>query len=878
VGAIAALLALAGPSLATAQQPNLPSLLTAPTPELSALLAGAHGTVRAVVSLRTSPVLEAASSTPLRQSLQQRLSAAQQASVRRGPAFARSVVQQVEQRRQAALAKLAPAVRKADAEQRRIVAAVLASGGHVESQSALANTLIATVPARALLRLAARHDVVAIAPAPVDRLLDLATMSAVVGAPSFWAAGFTGGQGANDVPDDSNGSGPDLSIESDKIQEDHPAFAGIDFERPQGAGIGTACGSGAGSCDHGTAVASLAISRGASGCAVCAPSDADQKGVAPGLDTVLDNDSDTNLVYDSAAWEFGLTSTSFDGGCSCYVTTPGAQDPAEASSGSFGHHNQGVDYDSEAQAADLFASQFGDLESYAAGNDGTPGSVNSPCIAYDVICAGGVDYHGTTDPTDDTISTISSQGPTPAGRKKPDLVAVGNPVQYARRLWQTNGLWASSLTGTSFANPQVAAAGTLLEASGVTDPLAVRGILIDSARRGRAPGCSPSPCAMGTQTGWQPDWGWGELDLTDALAQRLNHATGSVPGDSARLYRATVQSAGDRATLTWNRRATGCLLPGCGTGTTSAGALTNLDLKQLDPATCTVQTASTSTIDNVEQVRAPAASTGQQVLYDIRASSPVDGLTAEPFALAATRALTPLASPTPTVALSASSNSVEPGQNVTITATVTNNSADLSGDSADVTLDLPAGIELVQGDPTQQLGSLSPAGQAGDSATANWVVRATRDGNYSLTAATHAQHCGEHFADQASAGLVASTPPPPPTGGGQPPVPAPTPTPTPTPVIKLAPHLRLNAPAWRHGRLHVTGSIARGAAGHLLITYDAERRGRRVHVRARASIRRGRFSALLRLPRQTHSVRATLTVAYSGSMRYKPQTVRRHIR
>ena len=427
-----------------------------------------------------------------------------------------------------------------------------------------------------------------------------------MGAPSFWSAGFTGGQGVNDLPNDSNGTGPDLSIDSDKIQEDHPAFAGIQFERPQGAGIGTGCGSSAGACDHGTAVASVAIARGASGCGICVPADANQKGVAPGLDKVLDNDSDTNLVYDSAAWELGISSTSYDGSCNCYVMTPGAPDAAEATSGSYGHANQGIDYDSEAQAADLFASQFGDVEAFAAGNDGTAGSVNSPCTGYDTLCVGAVDYQGTTDTSDDTIASFSSQGPTPAGRKKPDLVAVGTPAQYARRLWQSSGnLWASTLTGTSFANPQVAAAGSLLQASGVADPLAVRALLLDSARQGRATPAS----AMGTQTGWEADWGWGELDLTSALAQRTNYASGSVTGGSARFYRATVQSAGDRATLVWNRRVTGCVLPGCGIGT--ASTLTDLDLKQLDPATCTLQTSSASSIDNVEQVRSPAGPVGQ---------------------------------------------------------------------------------------------------------------------------------------------------------------------------------------------------------------------------------------------------------------------------
>ena len=44
-----------------------------------------------------------------------------------------------------------------------------------------------------------------------------------------------------------------------------------------------------------------------------------------------------------ACRELGITSTSYDGSCSCYVTTPGAPDPSEATSGSYGHATNGVD-------------------------------------------------------------------------------------------------------------------------------------------------------------------------------------------------------------------------------------------------------------------------------------------------------------------------------------------------------------------------------------------------------------------------------------------------------------------------------------------------------------------------------------------------------
>src|SRR5207302_778552 len=101
-------------------------------------------------------------------------------------------------------------------------------------------------------------------------------------------------------------------------------------------------------------------------------------------------------------------------------------------------------------------------------------------------------------------------------------------------------------TGTSFAAPAVAGAAALLEGSGISNPLAVRAILIDSAQPGRA----ISGSAMGTQATWQPDWGWGELSLSDAYGQRGNFDASQVAGGDVRFYRANVTSAGDRATLT----------------------------------------------------------------------------------------------------------------------------------------------------------------------------------------------------------------------------------------------------------------------------------------------------------------------------------------
>jgi hypothetical protein len=357
-----------------------------------------------------------------------------------------------------------------------------------------------------------------------------------------------------------------------------------------------------------------------------------------------------------------------------------------------------------------------------------------------------------SDPSDDSVANFSSRGPTIGGRKKPDLAGSGINV-YADRLWQVhNDLWDSRLSGTSFAAPQAAGAAALLGGSGVTDPLAEKAVLINSARAGRATPSSP----MGTQTTWQPDWGWGELNLTDALAQRTNFGTTTVASYGARFYRATTTAAGDRATLAWNRRGTACLQAGC---QAQMLTLSNLDLQQLDANTGALQAQSTSNIDNVEQVRSPGPG---QVVYKVKAVSNVDGLPAEPFALAATTAVTPLATPQPITSLQVSSTQLKPGQTATVTASARNPSADLTAQSAQLALAVPPGVQIVSSAQTQSLGTLATSGAAGDTAAATWTVRATADVTGEMSATASASRYGETFSSAASSPMtVDGTPPSP---------------------------------------------------------------------------------------------------------------------
>jgi hypothetical protein len=240
---------------------------------------------------------------------------------------------------------------------------------------------------------------------------------------------------------------------------------------------------------------------------------------------------------------------------------------------------------------------------------------------------------------------------------------------------------------------------------------------------------------MGTQAGWQADWGWGALDLEAAARDRTNFYTHEVAGGDAHFYRAELQGAGERATLVWNRRALGCIAPGCDT---TALTLSNLELEQLDPDSGALESRSASAIDNVEQVRSPSAGS---VIYKVKAVSAVDGVPGEPYALAARRQLTRLGSPRPRTQVTLSTALARVGEPVRVMAELTNPSPDLSGENVTTTVDLPPGVELVSGPASHSVGTLAP----GASTTRSWTVRATTDAVNRIVVHAVASRYGETF-------------------------------------------------------------------------------------------------------------------------------------
>ncbi|MGH9061491.1 MAG: S8 family peptidase, partial [Acidimicrobiales bacterium] len=141
----------------------------------------------------------------------------------------------------------------------------------------------------------------------------------------------------------------------------------------------------------------------------------------------------------------------------------------------------------------------------AAGNDGPGnGTIVTPGDDPLVITAGALDDNGTPQPTDDTMTTFSSVGPTsPDGWLKPDLVAPGRSLVSLRAPGSTVDMSNPSSrigsanfvgSGTSFsAGITSAAAALILQMHPGDSPNAVKGLLLGTA----SPGPVGSPLVDG---------------------------------------------------------------------------------------------------------------------------------------------------------------------------------------------------------------------------------------------------------------------------------------------------------------------------------------------------------------------------------------------
>lgn len=501
----------------------------------------------------------------------------------------------------------------------------------------------------------------------------------------FYSGGFRGGV-----------RGYTIGVLDAGIDAGHPAFSGLDIrfniEHFNASRDSTYNDSWTNPDDltlggHGTHIAGIIAGR-------AAPTWENYLGVAPASPRIYNlksgfrrTGSDTAGLYFSDALsniDWGL----FDAGF-----------PIQSLNFSWGIPATGDD-SGLARFFDAMVDNFGVPVFIAAGNGGpNSGTLTDPAIAYNVLTIGATNDAGTINRLDDNVTGNSSRGPTPGGRKKPDLVAPGFIITSPTNFWETM-LDLNSVSGTSFAAPHaLGAAQLVMDYMGpARSPIKVKALLIASA----TPGSVYSSTAS---VEWDPDWGWGYINLDRAWDYRQTVFADSLAprGQSGdyRLFRGPMSPV-QRAAIAWNRHVT--YVSGGGQPST-AGSLNNLDLRLYNHADGTLLDSSTSTIDNVEVVTVTLADYDAVVKVYAQDTS-FSRVSLESYALATPPGFTmPDTLPRPRATMT-----YLPGNPGRLVATV-ENTGEFNAHSTSGTLSLPSGASLVGGLSSINLGTLLREGQ-----------------------------------------------------------------------------------------------------------------------------------------------------------------------
>ena len=432
------------------------------------------------------------------------------------------------------------------ASQQRVRTAIENAGGTVYAQVSLGNLMGARLPATAVNQIAALNDVKRIG-------LDTTPPPALEGsarfiyASRFWDAGYDGG--AYDVGILENGS----------VDDEHPHLrskaAGKLIERKPNEPEP--------STNHATEVAGVV--------AMTAYTDSygEHKGIAYGLDKILDvtvgREADTR-----AGMEWALTQASDDAEVLNLSRHGGTEVPPDLTMDE-GESDYREDY---GMAYDELIDTYDVLIIQAAGNQSTSTDKEYTLTwgsdSYNAIVVGATAAFHRLPRAKDVMLTSSGRGPTPGGRKKPDVVAPG----HVRITTNRGGEFDSFGQGTSVAAPHVSGAILLFWDHGLWHPMLQKALLINSAEdRGPA--------------GWDKDWGWGYIDLYAALEQYDYTKIGSIDGGAEKWYSGTMNKC-QTVTLVWHKH----------TGV----PLSNLDMYLYDAKTHGFIGVSTSPKDNVEQI------------------------------------------------------------------------------------------------------------------------------------------------------------------------------------------------------------------------------------------------------------------------------------
>ncbi len=340
----------------------------------------------------------------------------------------------------------------------------------------------------------------------------------------------------------------------------------------------------------------------------------------------------------------------------------------------------------------------------AAGNGGPSGtSLVDPAIAYNVISVGSMNDYGTTYRGDDVIAYSSSMGPTPGGRRKPDLIAPGSYITTTSSNWET-GLDFGTWSGTSFAAPH--AMGAVLLAMDYlgppVQPTRIKAMLINSADKWGG-------------VNWNNTYGWGYIDLQDAWSRRretfMRNVSPKGSSGDYDLFKVTIAPWADYVTIVWNRHVDyswGGNYPNTWYG------LNDLDLMLYDHENGRLMDISSSGIDNVEQVQYIPSSPVECVVRVAAADSSFSAVSQETYAIAGPPGLE-FPSKLPQLKPIISAPEWVPAGEEYPVRVILRNTGDFNAIKPTVTLALPAGHILVHGDNPRQSQTVRS-----DGGTPNW--------------------------------------------------------------------------------------------------------------------------------------------------------------
>ncbi|WP_454785210.1 S8 family serine peptidase [Legionella sp. WA2024007413] len=253
----------------------------------------------------------------------------------------------------------------------------------------------------------------------------------------------------------------------------------------------------------------------------------------------------------------------------------------------------------------------------------------------------------TVDRTKHHIKNTSSRGPTPFGRRKPDLTAPGHDTMTCAPDPKIYGFVYSNamnyrdgyrlMGGTSSAAPHVGAAALLLQDAGIQNPMAIKALLINSADTWTDAGTMDTGHTKIMGSAWNRTYGWGYLNMEKAFQQRNDIVERELTVEQPTWEYQTTLKRGQKVTLVHERRV----------GYTPEGKewkLSHLELVLIDLEHQKVIDSDNSPIDTVHQVsnckREPNEtkcsddSKTRKVLIRVTLLDKViDGSRSEPFAI-----------------------------------------------------------------------------------------------------------------------------------------------------------------------------------------------------------------------------------------------------